>query len=283
MKITRAISLILIAAVLLGCSLTVNVPTITTGKTNEYTFAQPVPSGASETNISIEMGGGRLNISGGATDVLEGSVVYNVDEWKPSLSVNNDNLVLSQNNTKNVGIPSGNIKNDWNLTLGATPISLKISAGAYEGTLDLGGLSLTNLEISDGASKATVRFSSKNPVEMQQFKYKTGASEVKLLGLANANTSEFTFESGAGSYTLDFSGTLAKDMSTEINSGLSQVKIIVPESTNTVVNITGGLSNVDLNGTWTTNGTQYKSEGTSGPLLTINVNMAVGNLVLDRE
>jgi hypothetical protein len=117
---------------------------------------------------------------------------------------------------------------------------------------------------------------------MQRLTYKTGASNVDLIGLANANTSDITFESGAGAYTLDFSGDLTNDLTANISSGLSQVKIVVPQSANVVVNITGGLSNVDLHGTWTTNGTEYTTGGT-GPKITVNINMAVGNLVLDRE
>lgn len=282
MKIIRWLSFILVAAILLGCSFTVNVPTIDTGNTNEFKIGQAFPAGVKEADVSIEMGGGRLNISGGSSTFIEGSVLFNVADWEPKLSESGDSIIISQSQTKNVGIPSGNIKNDWSLQFGKDPFALNISAGAYEGTLDLSGLSLTNLKISDGASKAEVRFDSKNPVEMQRLTYKTGASNVDLLGLANANTSEITFESGAGDYTLVFSGDLTRDLTTNISSGLSQVKIVVPQSANVVVNITGGLSNVDLHGTWTTNGTEYTT-GESGPTITVNVNMAVGNLVLDRE
>jgi len=282
MKSIKWLSFVLIALVLLGCSFTVNVPTLTTGNTNEFKINEPFPAGVDEADVTIEMGGGRLNIIGGSSTFIEGSVLYNVDEWKPTTSISGDSIILSQSQTKNVGIPSGDIKNNWDLQFGKDPFSLNISAGAYEGTLDLSGLALTNLKISDGASKAEVRFDSKNPVEMQRLTYKTGASNVDLLGLANANTSEITFESGAGAYTLDFSGDLSRDLTTNISSGLSQVKIVVPQSANVVVNITGGLSNVDLHGTWTTNGTEYTTGGT-GPTITVNINMAVGNLVLDRE
>jgi hypothetical protein len=279
MKIFKYIPLLVLAIVLLGCSFTVNVPTVDTSTTSEFDINQPLPAGSTNAEVDLEMGGGKLNISEGSSQFVEGSVLYNVPDWKPTLSVNGNTILISQNHTSNVGIPSGKIKNNWNLKLGASPLSLRVSAGAYEGTLDLSGLSLTDLEISDGASQAVVRFDTKNPVEMQRLTYKTGASDVKLLGLANANTSEITFDSGAGSYTLDFSGELSRDMNVKISSGLSQVKVIVPDKTHAIVNLTGGISNIDLDGTWITNGTQYEAQG-SGPLITININMAVGNLVL---
>ena len=279
MKILKFIPLLVLAIVLLGCSFTVNVPTVDTSTTSEFDINQPLPAGSTNAEVDLEMGGGKLNISGGSSQLVEGSVLYNVPDWKPTLSVNGNNVLISQNHTSNVGIPSGKIKNNWNLKLGASPLSLRVSAGAYEGTLDLSGLSLTDLEVSDGASQAVVRFDTKNPVEMQRLTYKTGASDVKLLGLANANTSEVTFDSGAGSYTLDFSGELSRDMNVKISSGLSQVKVIIPDNTHAVVNLTGGISNIDLDGTWITNGTEYEAQA-SGPTITININMAVGNLVL---
>ena len=282
MKIVKVFSLICIVLVLMACSMTVNVPTVDTSDTSVFEINQALPDGASQANVDIEMGGGRLNIEPGSSTFVDGTVTYNVADWKPSLSVNGNNILISQNNTSNMGIPSGNIKNDWALKFGDSPMSLKISAGAYAGTLDLSGLSLTNLEINDGASQAEVRFDKKNPVTMDRLTYKTGASEVKLYGLANANASDVVFSSGAGSYTLDFSGDLTQDMSVNISSGLSQVKLIIPEGTHALVNITGGISNVDVDGKWTTTGSQYESDG-SGPTITIDINMAVGNLVLDRN
>jgi hypothetical protein len=282
MKSIKYLPVLVTALVLMACSFTVNVPTVDTGTTQTYAISQSVPDGMKTANIKIEMGGGRLALSGGSSKLVEGNVVYNVPDWKPTLSLETNNLLISQTHTSNVGIPNGNIKNDWNLKLGSITTSLQISAGAYEGILDLSGIPITDLEINDGASKATVEFNSANPVEMQRFTYKTGASDVSLVGLGNANTSQVVFSSGAGNYTLDFTGSLTKDMNVKISSGLSQVKIIVPKNVHTQVNLNGGLSNVDAKGTWLLNGTQYETNG--GDLnLTIDVEMAVGNLVLEQK
>jgi hypothetical protein len=278
----KFLPILVIALVLLGCSFTVNVPTVDTSSTQTFNISQPITDGMRSANVSIEMGGGRLTLAGGSSQLIEGNVVYNVPDWKPTLSLNDNNLLISQTHTSNVGIPSNDIKNDWNLQLGKVPTSLEVSAGAYEGTLDLSGIPLTDLEINDGASKATVEFTSENPQEMQRFVYKTGASDVSLIGLGYANTQQVEFNSGAGNYTLDFTGNMSKDMSVKISSGLSQVKIIVPKNVHTRVNLDGGLSNVDTQGTWLVNGTQYEVNG--GDInLTINIEMAVGNLVLAQQ
>ena len=80
--------------------------------------------------------------------------------------------------------------------------------------------------------------------------YETGASDVKMTGLANANFNMMDFSSGAGDYTLDFSGELQRDASVKISSGLSNIIIVVPEGVNAVVTVDGGASNVSAGSGW---------------------------------
>ena len=89
-------------------------------------------------------------------------------------------------------------------------MDLTIAAGAYEGNLELGGLALKSLTVKDGASHVDLSFPEPNQTEMSILRYETGASDVKLTGLANANFSTLTFSGGAGNYTLDFSGELQR-------------------------------------------------------------------------
>jgi hypothetical protein len=88
--------------------------------------------------------------------------------------------------------------NEWDLKLGLKPMDLTINGGAYEANFELGGLALTRLRISEGASSTEVHFSQPNPEVMEKFSINTGASQVKLIGLANANPKEIAFSSGAG-------------------------------------------------------------------------------------
>ena len=97
--------------------------------------------------------------------------------------------------------------------------------------------------------------------------------------MGNANATEILFEGGAGSYTLDFSGNLQQDLSVRLSAGISNVRINVPENARVRVEIGGGLSNVSVGGTWTTNGDVYERSG-SGPLINIKIDMGLGNLEL---
>jgi hypothetical protein len=263
----------------LACSITFNPPRVTTGQTVTFSVSEALPTGVEVAQLDLEMGAGTLELSGGAEDLIEGEIRYNISEWEPDLIRSANGFSIRQRNLENIRISTDDIVNEWNLRLGQFPIDLTISAGAYKGILDFTGVPLTNLSISDGASQATVRFDQPNTVEMDRLRYRTGASEVTLEGLANANAANLMFEGGAGSYTLDFSGNLQRNMNVNITAGVSSVKVIVPEGVSTRVSISGGLTNVQPRGTWRISNNVYESTG-SGPLIDITLSMGLGNLEL---
>ena len=162
---------------------------------------------------------------------------------------------------------------------GSEPMDLVIKSGAYDGTFEFGGLALTSLDINDGAANVDLAFSEPNQAEMSTFRYSTGASDVKMTGLANANFTLFDFSSGAGDYTLDFSGDLQRDASIKIESGFSNIIIVIPDGVKAIVTVEGGLSNINAGSGWSRSGDTYEQEG-EGPTLTFVVEMGAGNLTL---
>jgi len=171
------------------------------------------------------------------------------------------------------------MKNEWDLKLGDTPLDLTVEAGAYEGNLELGGLALKSLTVKDGASHVDLSFAEPNRTEMSVLRYETGASDVKLTGLANANFSTLTFSGGAGNFTLDFSGALQREAVVTVESGLGNLSLIIPEEVDAVVTVEGAAVNINHGSSWAQNGQKYTQSG-SGPTLTIVVKMAAGNLVI---
>ncbi len=102
-----------------------------------------------------------------------------------------------------------------------------------------------------------------------------------MSGLANANFSMFDFSSGAGDYTLDFSGELQRDASIKISSGLSNIIVIVPEGVNAIATVDSGASNISAGSGWSQNGNTYKQKG-EGPTLTFVIEIGAGNVTLTR-
>jgi hypothetical protein len=284
LMIRKPFLLALIALILasLACNLNLPIRNRSTGPTVTEEINVSLPAGQDEADLEVRFGGGVLHLSPGAENALiSGTIQYNIEDLKPEIITQGGRVIVSQGDFDFGSIPNltGNVENRWELAIGGTPIDLTIAAGAYQGRMEFGGLSLTDLRITDGAAENQLTFSQANQVEMDEFTYETGASNVTLTGLANANFGRMTFRSGAGSYTLDFSGELQRDANIEITSGVSSVSLIIPEGTPAQLNYEGALLNVDARDAWQASGGGYSLSG-DGPTLTISVEMGAGNLEL---
>lgn len=230
-----------------------------------------------ETRLTLSFGAGKLTLSPGSQNLVDGTVIYNVKELKPEILKTGNSIEIKQGDFKR--LPPNDMKNEWDLKVSDMPLDLTVQAGAYEGDLELGGLALKSLTVKDGASHVDVSFGTPNQTEMSILRYETGASDVKLTGLGNANFSTLTFSGGAGNYTLDFSGEFQRDATVTVESGLGNVSLIVPKDVPAVVTVESTAVNISAGSGWAQNGQKYTQKG-SGSALTILVKMAAGNLVL---
>jgi len=280
------LAILILALASLACSVNINLPDwqVVTGPTETENINVPLlPDTQAIPDVTLKFAAGTLNLQPGAEGALvTGTATYNVADLKPTVSTENGNILIETGNFDLKGFPRLNqdVINNWELKLGASPMRLVINAGAYQGDYELGGLSLERLQIEDGASQVDVSFSTPNLAQMSSLQYTTGASQVSLKGLANANTTDMTFRGGAGEYTLDFSGELRNNMDVNIESGVSSVTIIVPEGVNAQVISDSGFTTVSTSGSWKQNGNTYQLTG-SGNTITINVKIGAGSLKLD--
>ncbi|MBN1451764.1 MAG: hypothetical protein JW963_12175 [Anaerolineales bacterium] len=278
--------LLVIALASMACGFSVNIPSAPTPGpevTDEIALAVPEPAlsadeASDETRLKISFGAGELSLSSGANDMLvEGTATYDVPNFKPEIKVEGNTVEIKQGEFKSLNV--GDFRNKWDLELGKTPMELEINAGAYQGRYEFGGLALTNLTIKDGASDVDVSFSAPNLTEMSVLRYETGASNVELTGLANANFSTLIFNGGAGDYTLDFSGELQQDATARIETGFGNLTLVIPEDVDTRVTVEGGAINVDHSSGWGQSNRTY-TQDSSGPTLTIIVRMGAGNVTI---
>jgi hypothetical protein len=282
--------ILVLALVTMACGVNITLPKINlpitqvkTGPivTDNITVALPKDT-STTTDLTLAFGAGDMILAPGAKEALvTGTATYNVADFKPEIKTEGHHVSIQQGRLNINGIPSfqGNVKNEWNLMLSDSPIKLHINSGAYVGKYEFGGLSLEDLEISDGAAQVNLSFDSPNKIAMDTLNYQTGASSVTLTGLNNANFSDMTFRSGAGTYTLEFSGELKRNADVSIESGMSTVTIIVPEGVAAQVFFEGGLANINVSAGWQHNGNEYTQPG-NGPKLTIHIKMAAGNVEL---
>ena len=285
----KAIYLMLAALAItaIACGLAIDIPieTVKTGPSQTEEIYVPRPD-ASVSQLTLVFGAGDLKINPGAGDeaLVYGTAKYNVPEFAPQVQIDGKEVRIESGDLE-TKLPNfgDDLENIWELEVGSMPMELSINAGAYEGKIDLGGLNLHHLEIADGASDVELEFSEPNKTKMSYLTYTTGASNVRLKNLANANFATMLFRGGAGDYFLDFSGEFQRDAVVTVEAGISHVVIVVPAEISARVFFKGGLANVDTSGEWKEANGQFILEGEEGDdtyMLDINVDMGAGNLEL---
>jgi len=251
-----------------------------------------VPLGDAErAEVLLRFGAANFHLKPGATQLLEGKVTYNVDQLEPeteySSSAGKVRVEISPRRGIEIrGLPTERVRNDWEVWLTEEiPLSLRIEAGAFSGDFDLSGLGLIDLEMRTGAARSTVSFEEPNPQELERIEIETGASEFDILGLGYANFEKMTFKSGLGRYTLDFTGPLTRSAEVRIETGISRVTIIVPESTGTKVVLEEGVSDTDIYGFRRLEEKEYVNDAfeEAENTLVIKVRMGLGSLTLRSE
>lgn len=189
--------------------------------------------------VSIKFGAGKLVLISGEEDVFEGNFQYDKSILKPNIQYETLGetgiLTLSQSIKKDLDLPFP-YKNRWNLKLpSGIPLQLYINTATYSGDINLTNLQIENFYLTTGASQTNIVFNQPNLIDLKNINIKTGASTIKMLGLANANFDEMNFTGGAGSYTFDFSGSLTKKSKVSINVGAAKIILKIPSSMGTKI------------------------------------------------
>ncbi len=275
----KIVSVILVLALAsIACGFTVDLPTLRQAGPEVKETIEVADPKSDETRLRLSFGAGKLTLSPGAKSLVDGTAIYNVSDLKPEVIEDDAEVTIKQGNFQQLP-PFEGMKNEWDFRLGESPMDLVIEAGAYDGDFELGGLALNSLSVSDGAADVRISFSEPNLVEMSMLSYTTGASDVTIEGLANANFKRFIFNGGAGDYTLDFSGDLQQDSTVSIDSGLSDLRLIIPSGVSAVVTIDGALVDINVGDGWSRRGNTYTQKG-DGPTLTIIINMGAGEITI---
>lgn len=189
--------------------------------------------------VTIKFGAGKLNLISGEEDVFKGNFQYDKSILKPNIRYEilgeTGILTLSQSIKKDLDLPFP-YKNRWNLKLpSGVPLQLYINTATYSGDINLTNLQIENFYLTTGASQTNIVFNQPNLMDKKNINIKTGASTIKMLGLANANFDEMNFAGGVGSYTFDFSGNLTKKSKVSINVGVAKIILKIPSNMGTKI------------------------------------------------
>ena len=109
-------------------------------------------------------------------------------------------------------------------------LSLELNIGAADAQVELGGLRLSSLDLSTGASKTVVGFSRPNATRCQRASFSAGAAEIAVTGLGNSRCDEIEFEGGVGSVTLDFGGAWSSSSRVKVTMAMGGLTLRLPRN-----------------------------------------------------
>jgi len=156
-------------------------------------------------------------------------IEYDVRDRVGYLSINTSAEVKTQMRKHTVKFEGFN-SNTWDMRFtDAVPISFELGLGLGKGDFDMTGLNVKDLKLSAGASSVTLRFDKPNISTIEDLTIESGLSRFNGEGLCNANFNHLRFEGGVGSYTLDFSGELKKEVDVDIEVGLGSLTVRIPD------------------------------------------------------
>jgi hypothetical protein len=161
-------------------------------------------------------------------------------------------------------------------------LALDVALGAVDGDLELGGLRLTDLHLSTGASRTVVRFSQPNGTRCRAASLTAGAAEVSVLGLGNSRCDRITFEGGVGKVLLDFAGSWTSSSQVEVSMALGELTLRLPRRVGVRITLDKFLASFEPEGL-ERNGTSYVSPGyaTAAHHLDLALRTAVGGVKID--
>lgn len=195
-------------------------------------------AGAKTVHAHLKMAAGELDVSGGSSKLMDGTVSYNVPEWKPdiSYSVNGGTGSLMVMQPEQNHTTMGGVKYEWDLHFNdKVPLELAIEMGAGESKLNLADLALQNLDVQVGAGDSTIDLTG-NWKQDVSVSIQGGVGEVHVK-LPRDIAVRVSVEGGLGSVEApDFQ----RDGSDYVNGAVGKTK-------NTIeVHISGGIGEVHL-------------------------------------
>ncbi|HUI78888.1 MAG TPA: toast rack family protein [Bryobacteraceae bacterium] len=111
---------------------------------------------AERVRVDLEMGAGNLRIGSNTGKLLRADFTYNVPSWRPEIryssAAGHGNLSIRQPESSRTNL--GHTEYEWDLDLNReVPLELRLHFGAGEARLNLGDLSLRDVDVEMGVGK----------------------------------------------------------------------------------------------------------------------------------
>ncbi len=186
---------------------------------------------ADEVRVQVTYGAGTLKVHSTEGGLLyRMNLRYDEEAFEPLAEFRGRRLRLG---VEGVGRSRRFCKDDcgeMDLRLGqGVPMDLDLEFGAVRADLDLGGLHLTGLELSTGASESTVDISKPNAGSVENASFQVGAADFTARHLGNLNARRIEMDAGIGDVDLWFNGSWRRDADVDVKMGLGSLDLHFPE------------------------------------------------------
>lgn len=244
MSIRKIFSIIALASVITitGCSnINENNETSEIQKKTQIVEAK----GEDKVKLKLDLGAGKLNLSGESKNIMDGEFVYSKPEWKPIINYEVKNkegqLKITQNASgfKNESVGDKDC-NEWNIKVNNnTYMDIEMNLGGGEFKADLSKINLHNLDIG----------------------------------------------TGAGKLDLDISGDYKQDVKVDIEGGVVKTVVYVPKSMGVKVKAEKGVGEVKADGFIVENENIYKNSKYKKTKynMEVNIEAGVGGIIIKQK
>ncbi|NJD18963.1 MAG: hypothetical protein FIA95_06730 [Gemmatimonadetes bacterium] len=208
-------------------------------------------SGQQDLRVQVEYGAGTFTVRPAEQGLLyRMRLRYDEEAFEPTAELRGSRLRLGVKGTgSSVRVGKKGNSGEMDLTLGrGIPMDLDLEFGAVRADLDLGGLSLTDLELSTGASESTVDVSEPNPEMLKSATFQVGAADFTARRLGNLNARSISVDAGVGSASLWFDGSWQQDADVALNMGLGSLELHFPEGLGVKLTKDSFLTSLDSEG-----------------------------------
>ena len=203
-----------------------------------------------ELRVYVEYGAGHIKVRSVDEGLLyRMNLRYDEEKFEPVEDLSGDRLRLGVESLGRRGRMSGRQSGELDLELArGVPMDLDLDFSAVEADIDLGGLALTGLDVSTGASESVVDISEPNPVQMGTASFEAGAAEFTAKHLGNLNAERIEIDAGVGAITLGLDGRWERDTRISIDIGIGSLELRVPEGLGVQLRKDSFLTSLDSEG-----------------------------------
>jgi hypothetical protein len=204
-----------------------------------------------EVRVSVEYGAGRFSVRSLDEGLLyRMNLTYDEDAYEPVADYSGNRLELGIRSIRRPRRFRDHIEeSELALELArGVPMRLDLEFGAVRADLDLGGLELTALDLSTGASESAIDVSEPNRGQIGTARFEVGAAEFNVRHLGNLNAERIEVDAGVGSLTLWLNGDWQRDARVSIDMGLGSLELRVPEGLGLQLRKDSFLTSLDSEG-----------------------------------